>query len=439
MVDLLFISSDACDVACGDVAEGQRRADVDAAGGIVAAHDAGHVAARRIQPGNGLTRVIQHLGVRVDLEPGERAEAARLDFHGVKRTLFDRRDTRVGLLQGVTLFAVVGRRAATELRIFAMACMTVVVRHGRAQADGIDAASRRQFLKGVAGFQIAAADKGRQRHWKRPRDAQAIPPLKAMVADQPGGDLLTLRGGGDHGCHVVVVTVGFVDEALAVAQDADDSGLAALDDVREMADAAVAVRHLRNRCPGHGGGHVDIHFGANAFAQSQAIAGHAERRQGQVLMPGRRARKQRFAPFDVIGKTAGCEHHAPACMDAHRAVGGADDRPLHLIVLAQQLCDRRRLPKQHAKVFGRLCQTRHQGHAVDQLHGATVHDEVEQVTAKAPGDVPGRRQRAGQVEECRKVCTGHDWHAHEGCFPHGFTQTLKQFADLSCVVGRRDH
>jgi len=82
----------------GDVAEGEGRAKIDAAGGVVAAHDAGHVATRCIQPGDGLARLAKDLGVFVDLEPGESAKAAWLDFHGIKGTLFDRRDARVGLL-----------------------------------------------------------------------------------------------------------------------------------------------------------------------------------------------------------------------------------------------------------------------------------------------------------------------------------------------------
>ena len=96
-------------MARGDVAEGQRRAEIDAASGVVTAHDAGHVAARRVQAGDGLRRAVQDLGMMVDLEPGEGTEAARLDFHGIEGALFDRRDAWVGLLQCVTLLAVVSK------------------------------------------------------------------------------------------------------------------------------------------------------------------------------------------------------------------------------------------------------------------------------------------------------------------------------------------
>ncbi|MNT79729.1 hypothetical protein D3C71_1929990 [compost metagenome] len=96
----------------------------------------------------------------VDLEPGEGTEAARLDFHGIEGALFDRCDAWVGLLQCVTLLAVVGCGTTAELRVLAVARVAVVVRHGGAQANRVDAAGCSQFLKGVAGFQIAAADEG---------------------------------------------------------------------------------------------------------------------------------------------------------------------------------------------------------------------------------------------------------------------------------------
>lgn len=159
-VDLLFISSDAGDMARGDVAESQRRPQVDTASGVVAAHDAGHVTSRRIQAGDGPARVVEDLGVLIDLEPGESAETTRFDFHGIERPLFNRRDAGVGLLQRIALFAVVGRRASAELRVLAIARVAVVVRHGGAQANWVDAAGQCQFLQGLAAFQITAADEG---------------------------------------------------------------------------------------------------------------------------------------------------------------------------------------------------------------------------------------------------------------------------------------
>ncbi|MNT65205.1 hypothetical protein D3C72_2031700 [compost metagenome] len=75
----------------------------------MAAHDAGHVGSRRIQAADGLPRVVEDLGVLIDLESGKGAETARFDFHGIERTLFDGCDAGVGLLARIALFAVVGR------------------------------------------------------------------------------------------------------------------------------------------------------------------------------------------------------------------------------------------------------------------------------------------------------------------------------------------
>ena len=69
--------------------------------------------------------------MRVDLEPGEGAEAARLHLHRVERALFDRRHARIGLLRRIALFAVVRRRAATEQRVFAVPGMAEILRQAR--------------------------------------------------------------------------------------------------------------------------------------------------------------------------------------------------------------------------------------------------------------------------------------------------------------------
>ncbi|MNP13472.1 hypothetical protein D3C76_1057540 [compost metagenome] len=92
-----------------------------------------------------------------------------------------------------------------------------------------------------------------------------------MTANQPGGNLFAGRGG-DHGGDVIVITIGFVDEALAVGQHADDARFAALDDVREVAMAAVLVGHFGDGGPGHRRGKIGSHHASGAFTQAQAIA-----------------------------------------------------------------------------------------------------------------------------------------------------------------------
>ncbi|MNH19343.1 hypothetical protein D3C79_790730 [compost metagenome] len=120
--------------------------------------------------------------------------------------------------------------------------MVVVLIHGIAQTLWIDATGARQRFDGPGGFQVARGNEWLQRQRIGAGHAEAIAALKGVAANQPGLDLLT-GCLGDHGADVVVVAIGFVDEAFAVGQYADDAGFAALDDVREMADCAVLVRH----------------------------------------------------------------------------------------------------------------------------------------------------------------------------------------------------
>lgn len=73
--------------------------------------------------------------------------------------------------------------------------------------------------------------------------------LEAVIADQPGRNFFTFRRRGHHRGGVIVVAVGFVDEALASGQHANQAGFGAVDDVGEMPRAAVRVRDQRNRGP----------------------------------------------------------------------------------------------------------------------------------------------------------------------------------------------
>ncbi|MNE19627.1 hypothetical protein D3C80_1127150 [compost metagenome] len=160
-----------------------------------------------------------------------------------------------------------------------------------------------------------------------------------MAADQPRLDLVPGRLG-DHGADVVVVAVGFVDEALAVGEHADDAGLGPIDDVWEMPNAAVRVRHPRHRRPSHRAVQVIGNLAANAFAQAQAVTVSAQRRQGQVLVAGGCSREQRLAPFDVIGKAAGGQYHGLAGMDADRPAGGFNNGTAYPALILDQLASR---------------------------------------------------------------------------------------------------
>ena len=125
-------------------------------------------------------------------------------------------------MQRIPLFTVVGCRATAEQRVFAVARMAVVLLDGRTQTLGVDTASLGQRFKGVAFLQVAGAYEGFDRQWERAGNPQAITALEGMAADQPGGHLFTRRRS-DHGTDIVIVTAGFVDEALAVRQYTDNA------------------------------------------------------------------------------------------------------------------------------------------------------------------------------------------------------------------------
>ena len=89
--------------------------------------------------------------------------------------------------------------------------------------------------------------------------------------------------------------------------------------------------------------------------------------------------------------------------------------------------------------LGRLRQPRDQRHAIDQLHGAAVHREVQQVAAKASADMQQRLERAGHAEKRHEVRAGHDRHAHERGLAHGLAQAMDQRPHFPAIVWRGDH
>ena len=122
-----------------------------------------------------------------------------------------------------------GRRPDARAR-----CIRVTV---SAKASGTIPHAVASSSSEVAAFQVAAAKVGRQRKREGLGKPQTISALKTMVADEPRRDFLTLRHCRHHGGRVVVVAIGFVDEALAAGQHADHTGLGPVDDVREVANA----------------------------------------------------------------------------------------------------------------------------------------------------------------------------------------------------------
>lgn len=83
-------------MACRDIAEGDRCSKRDPTARIVAAHDAGGIVARRIEPHNRLAVVTEDSRMLVSAKAGESSKVADDELHSVERTLFDPSKWRMG-------------------------------------------------------------------------------------------------------------------------------------------------------------------------------------------------------------------------------------------------------------------------------------------------------------------------------------------------------
>jgi hypothetical protein len=273
----------------------------------VAAHDARHIRAGRIEPGDRGATCAQHSGAPVGLQSGEGAEAAGHHLDDVERPLLDGCDTRVRLIARVPLVTIVERRAAAERRVLTLERMQVVLRHRSLQPLGINPGVPGQLSDSPPGFDVAGFDVRLDWERRRPRYPQPVSALEGACADQPRRDLPPGRDGSQHGVHIVVVTVALVAEAPPVSEDADDPWLPALDDVREAPGRAIRERHERDRAPGAGSCERIVHGAARGFSKSRSVAGRRGNRKRQMLLAGG---KHAVTAFAVVRKAAGREHDA---------------------------------------------------------------------------------------------------------------------------------
>ncbi len=65
----------------------------------------------------------------------------------------------------------------------------------------------------------------------------------------------------------------FVDKPLAVRENSDDTGLSAIEDVREHTFLAVAVANDGDGAVRDGGGEGAVESAAHGFAEGDAVAG----------------------------------------------------------------------------------------------------------------------------------------------------------------------
>ena len=129
----------------GDVAESHCGAKRDAATRVVAAHDARHVVAARVETSDRSSVCIKHTSRLVGAKAGKGAEAAGYDLDGVERSILDGGNARIRAMTGITLHAVVWRFATTKLGILAVACGIITPGHGSAERGAVDTAHRAEL------------------------------------------------------------------------------------------------------------------------------------------------------------------------------------------------------------------------------------------------------------------------------------------------------
>src|SRR5215475_15250140 len=112
---------------------------------MLAAHDARHVVAGRIEALDHRASRIERPRMRVGLDPGIGAEIADHHLDGVERPALDRRDAGVGPMLRVALISVIGARALAEIRIGAVDGILVERSDRRLQSLRIDTGLASKF------------------------------------------------------------------------------------------------------------------------------------------------------------------------------------------------------------------------------------------------------------------------------------------------------
>jgi hypothetical protein len=147
-----------------------------------------------------------------------------------------------------------------------------------------------------------------------------------------------------------VIGVGFVDEASAVRQHRDQAGLCAIDEVREHAERAIASGHPRDRHPSRRVRIALLEGGADLLAETDAVAGVAQRGGGVVAGVVAIMREHLASALLVLRKTAGRQHHAAFGAHENLAFVGGDHRARHHAFFRHEPGRRRTRPDIDAEI-----------------------------------------------------------------------------------------
>ena len=246
-----------------------------------------------------------------------------------------------------------------------------------------------------------------------------------MVADEPRHNFLAGRQGRDHRRYVIVIAIGLVDETTAIGQDADDSGLAAIDNVRVEAFSAVAIGHDGNRAPRYRGGKTAIELASCRFAEPSAVTRNRFRRKCPISAAGRYAGKQLAPSLHVMRESARGKHDTSPRANRHRSIGRFHQRAAHRTLVGEKARSSRRYPELHTEIVGGLHEARDQRCAVDEPHAPTKNSKVEDVPRDAAARIDECGHRTRGVHEVVQIGTCHDAHAEQRrlvLLPAGFPE-----------------
>ena len=109
-----------------------------------------------------------------------------------------------------------------------------------------------------------------------------------------------------------MITVRLVNEAPTQAVHRNDPRLGAINKMRKYTSRTISSGDPGDRYPGRGIRQFGGYPGADRFTQSQPIPGVCFRRRADMLMSGRRMRKQLGTTFDVMRKATGSQNNTLA-------------------------------------------------------------------------------------------------------------------------------
>src|SRR5260370_27756723 len=211
-----------------EIAEGERRTELEARTRIGAVHDRVHIVAAGVKLADRGPATVRTSPVRVGEKARRGSEVARIDRDGIERRLFDRRNARVWLVVRIAEIALIGIAAAADLGIDSMAGAFVVPRQCRGEGFRIDAERGGERADRLPPDEIPAAYMFARRQRERFYSPESVTPQELPIADQIRRDAGAVVVAAEHRLDELVVGLRLVGEAAPAAVDGDHAGLPAI-------------------------------------------------------------------------------------------------------------------------------------------------------------------------------------------------------------------